>query len=271
MLKTFMAALLCVLCAITIVAHAAESSDKAEKVEKLLWNGKEISPVCFDQLLPTESKPLESVELDSCSHSKESDTQKTTHDPDGSVVIKYSENGSYTGSTSYRVVGPVHNGFLIEYNWDGGGTGRFSNVLVVDIQGKNMVLKETLSGGDRCNGGASIIGIEENLPVTSVNITPADFPHLAYGDDHGITAYEDLESSAVSCYGKAVYKDKTLSFVELSNSSAPMNEDEEWVSKYKYQKCFNNLFKNQISKKSKLSPPEFKSFMDQFFTVCVKK
>ena len=101
-------------------------------------------------------------------------------------------------------------------------------------------------------------------------MTPGDFPSIAYGDDQGLVAYEDLESSALSCFAVARYKDAKLDEIELL-PDAFKQDQEDWTSNYTRQPCMNDHLRKTVKGgKSHFSLDEFKALMDGFMQTCKK-
>lgn len=109
----------------------------------------------------------------------------------------------------------------------------------------------------------------------SRNLTPIDIIRLATAVKIDITAYEDLEASATSCFGLAHYKynlaDDKIEF--MSVSLAEEKEDEkEWTDRYRAQSCFNKIYNSYVkAKKTELSLTDLNEFAKKFKDECLKK
>ena len=264
--------LVCTASLLPLASSAAENSSKSEDQPLLLWNGKEIPPLCFDKLLGPEA--VEKVDIATCEKNDAIKNIKTLRTKDSflETSYQYAEEGESFSPPymSYRVVGKQGSDVVVETAWRSGGSGRFSEVLIVQIEGETLVVKKIIWGGDRCNGGILDAEIKDEKIHATINITPADFPVIAYGEDRGIEAYADLEAGAASCFATVTYAGDDVSKVTLS-VDFPWDGSKEWVSRYKYQACFNQTFSKQIKEKSELSLVEFRSFVDKFFKDCVSQ
>ena len=79
--------------------------------------------------------------------------------------------------------------------------------------------------------------------------------------------YEDLEASAASCFGVARFEDEK--FVGVSLLPLPPEETTA-APAYKYQQCFNQLYRGLLEKgKKELSVKELKEFTAEFNEVCL--
>ncbi len=270
-MRNYLAAfLVCTVSLLPLASWAAERSSKSEDQHLLLWKGKEIPPLCFDKLIGPEA--IEKVDIATCENNDDIKNIKTTRTKDSFLETSYQyaeekENLS-PPYMSYRVVGKQGSDVVVETAWRSGGSGRFSEVLIVQLEGEELVVKKRVWSGDRCNGGISDVKIKDEKIHATVSITPADFPVVAYGEDRGIEAYADLEAGATSCFATVTYAGDDVSKVTLSEDF-PWDSRKEWVSRYKYQACFNQTFSKQIKEESELSLVEFRNFVDKFFKDCV--
>lgn len=239
---------------------------------KLLWNGKDIPPLCFNKLVMGEA-PLKAVDLGTCG--QEADIKVTkTYLHDGQLISDYRYNGAEADepdmSVMYHVIGDTAEGTAIEVSSYTGGSGRFTGINFVKIEGSTLKLVKSLGGGDRCNGGVADAEIKDDTLVYGFYITPADFTTLALGDDQGLVPYEDLEASASSCFGIARYEDRRLVEVELL-PDAPKAADAEWTGRYALQRCFNEfMVKKTAGGKTILKTEAFKAFVTDFMNSCKK-
>lgn len=257
----------------TKVVETVTGAETAEKDTglKLEWAGKDVSPVCMDKLVMGETQ-LSNIAIAACLEDKNLKITKT-YRKDGWLMTDYRYRDFFEDdpdiTTMYRVIGEVKAGTVLEVGNYTGGSGRFTSIVIVKLDGGYLHLIKSLGGGDRCNGGVADTGIENGILSYGFYITPGDFSMTAYGDDHGLVAYEDLEASAASCFAIARYKDEKLDSVEFLPDPVK-SPDPEWVGRYKYQKCFNERFSDQLKKNPVLSLPDFKTWVGQFLDVCRK-
>jgi hypothetical protein len=244
---------------------------KEEESLKLLWNGADVPPLCFNALVMGEV-PLQSVDLTTCGTDPELTVTKTYH-RDGQLITDYrykeSEPDEPDVSIMYRVVGTTADGTAIEVSNYTGGSGRFTGLQFVKVEENTLRLVKALGGGDRCNSGVADAEVKNNTLTYGFYITPADFPMLATGSDQGLVAYEDLEASASSCFGIARYREGKLIEVELLPQAVDAS-DPEWTQRYGLQTCFNQQMKAQADKKAILPAEEFKTFVQHFLSSCRK-
>lgn len=256
------------LCTMSFIILPAYAIDGQSKLSAFMWKGKVISPECIDRMFPLEGDALKQVNLSECSASQ--------GNFEGSITIEgnnVSSDYKEGGYLQYTVIDQVTEGTVVSLMINSGGTGRFSSVAVLEIKGDALVNKKVFSGGDRCNGGISDVVVKDDKIFISQNITPFDFIELAYKDNLKLEAYHDLESSAGSCFADVVSENEMPVKVVLNPdavSNTENNRDAEWVSKYTYQKCFNDFFLKQIQIKKDMDMNEFKIFVDGFFRTCVK-
>ena len=239
---------------------------------KLLWNGTDVPPLCFNALVMGEA-PKPSVPLATCGTDDPDLIATKTHRRDGQLITDYrykkSEPDEPDVSIMYRVVGTTDEGTAVEVSNYTGGSGRFTGLQFVKVEGDTLNLVKALGGGDRCNSGVADAEVKDNTLTYGFYVTPADFPMLATGDDQGLVAYEDLEASASSCFGIARYRAGKLIEVELLPDAIKAS-DPEWTARYGLQTCFNGQMKTQAEKKAILPAEEFKSFVQHFLNSCKK-
>jgi hypothetical protein len=231
--------------------------------------GKPIDPSAIDALYNAESKSL-----DLRSFKEVISFGERTDNP---TRINYPKDAN-TGRTpffEYNFLANVQDRFLLLIQYNGGGTGYFDNILVIKKTGTQLFLLKTLGEGDRCNGGISGEGMDGNDFHYSRNLTPIDIIRLATEVKIDVAAYEDLEASAISCFGLAHYK---YNFADdkielMSVSLAEEKEDEkEWTDRYQAQSCFNKIYNSYVkAKKTELSLKDLNEFAKKFRDECLKK
>jgi len=176
---------------------------------------------------------------------------------------------------AYKGLASSKDKFLLLVTYNGGGTGTFDNILVVEKKADELHLLKTLGEGDRCNGGISEDKIAGYDFYYSRNLTPVDILRLAAEVKIDVTAYEDLEASALSCFGLVHYKYNLVDDKEefLSVTLAEEKEDEEeWTDRYRAQSCFNKIYNSYIkAKKTELSLKDLNEFAEKFRDECLKK
>jgi len=231
--------------------------------------GKPIDPSAIDALYNAESKFL-----DLRSFKEVIPFGERTDNPTRIIYPKDANTGR-TPFFDYGCVANVQDRFLLLIQYNGGGTGYFDNILVIKKTGTQLFLLKTLGEGDRCNGGISGEGMDGNDFHYSRNLTPIDIIRLATEVKIDVTAYEDLEASAISCFGLAHYKynladDKNeLMSVSLDEGK---EDEKEWTDRYPAQSCFNKIYNSYVkAKKTELSLKDLNEFAKKFSDECLKK
>lgn len=242
------------------VACAQHSAQVTNPQPTLKWKNEIISPACLDAANPLEQPAhlIQKVNLSKCQ------TSEVKMSSDGWISLDYKEGGY----TSYKVSGELGNKQLVETLVNGGGSGRFSNVLLVSVDNDSLTIDKRYGGGDRCNGGVESSYVENGKVIINYHVTPYDMLSFAKGDYKPLAPYKDLENSAGSCFAIARYQDdKILQSVILS---AKPQLDSSWTARYRYQACFNDVYVKQQQMSSTLSPKELEDFAGVFYRTCVK-
>lgn len=155
------------------------------------------------------------------------------------------------GTMGYHSIATLSDGrWILELVDNGGGTGWFSSLLLMQRRGEDLVLERSIFFGDRCNGG---LDSAEHLDGTriraEVNITSTGLIALpdAGAKDDQIPGIDDLSDAAVSCIGKARYDidlgSGAETFVGVTVDQLP---DAETTASYHLQPCFNRLVERQL-------------------------
>ena len=237
--------------------------------------GLPVSPLCFDTLNMVDGP--KQVDVTTCEALPDYKNIETSFEK-GQYRTSYQfpaeqDAPAETGYSAYNVIGRTTNGLAVQTYSESGGTGRFSSIVTVTLEGNLLSLEDRIAGGDRCNGGITEAHVENGELVYSVSATPGDFAQMAYGDDHGLKAYEDLEASAMSCFAEATYKAGKLQAVAFNPDALPTDKtSEDWAKQYKLQPCLNDQIKARLAMGQKnMTTAEFKSFMDMFMNSCAKQ
>lgn len=105
----------------------------------------------------------------------------------------------------YSLLAQDEDKFIVSTLECGGGTGIFSDIRVLHVDGYIIELTDDFAGGDRCNNGLFDCIYEKGIVYYSTNITPEDL--LIIGEDETAADYEiELEWCAVCCVGTANYE-----------------------------------------------------------------
>ncbi len=236
--------------------------------------GLEVSPLCFEQLFTADGPRTTPIDITTCESISGYKNIKTGIE-DGRYRSLYEfpaepDMPAEKGFASYELLGKTAAGTAVETYNETGGTGRFSSIILVNLNGNLLKLVDSVAGGDRCNNGVTEAKVENGKLIYSENITPGDFPTLAWGEDKGLKPYEDFEASAMSCFGIATFEDGKVARVTLNEDA--VKETGDWTNQYTYQKCFNQKFKEALTAGHKtMTAAEFRQFMDGFLSSCVRK
>jgi hypothetical protein len=233
--------------------------------------GKPIHPACIETLYQSKNN-----RLDLPTFLAGLDIRDWEERP-GWLIAEYKEDVE-TGRTpffAYKLLANVQDRFLLLIRYNGGGTGTFDNILVIQKTKDQLFLLKALGEGDRCTGGIFEEKMIGNDFYYSRNLTPIDIIRLATETKIDLTAYEDLEASARSCFGVAHYK---YDLVDDKNELLTINLDEEkqdeegWTDRYQAQSCFNKIYNSYLkAKKTQLSLKDLNEFAKKFRDECLKK
>ena len=255
-----------------ITTDLADDTGKTSEMTPLLWKEKDVPPFCFDQMMMFSETVQTRVSIPDCESDPEKAILRTYHE-DGWVRTdyRYKDDSDYPALTSmYRVIGKTRDGYAVEMSSATGGSGRFSGIIVVKVAGPVLELLHNYGAGDRCNSGVASAEVKGGDVFYGFYLTPGDFATVAYGNDQGLVAYEDLEASAMSCFAVQHYKNGTMERIEL-NPEAFKEDQEGWTTNYALQSCMNlYLRKSVASGKTSFTLKEFKAFMDGFRQNCQK-
>lgn len=232
---------------------------------------KPIHPACIETLYQSENNGL-----DLPTFSAGSDVRDWEEHP-GWLIAEYKENVE-TGRApffAYKFLGNVQDRFLLLTRYSGGGTGTFDNILVIQRTKDQLFLREALGEGDRCNGGISEEKMIGKDFYYSRNLTPIDIIRLTTEVKVDLTAYEDLEASARSCFGVAHYKyglaDDRNELLSISLDGEKRDE-KGWTERYQAQSCFNKIYNSYVkAQKTQLSLKDLYEFVKKFRDECLKK
>lgn len=105
----------------------------------------------------------------------------------------------------YELLAQEGETFIVSTYECGGGTGIFSDIRVLKVEGNLIELVDDFAAGDRCNGGLMDYSYGKGVVNYSVNITPEDL--LIIGGGENSEDYDiELEWCAICCVGTANYE-----------------------------------------------------------------
>lgn len=233
--------------------------------------GKPIHPSCIETLYNSENKALDLKAF------KPDINCREWKDHPGWLIAEDDKDveAGRTPFFGYKFLAGFKDRFLLLIAYSGGGTGTFDNILIIQRTADELRLLKTLGEGDRCNGGISEEKIAGDDFYYSRNLTPIDIIRLATEVKIDGAAYEDLEASAISCFGLAHYKYNLAEDKEelIAVSLGEQKEDEKgWTDKYQAQSCFNKIYNSYIkAKKTELSLTDLNEFAKKFKDECLMK
>lgn len=243
------------------------------------FHGRPIDPRCVAALVPMEAGAPQPVELARCTKSG-----KVTH-VDSSFEVEEPDPAAVMGTPfdSYEILGRDGARFAIATLSSGGGTGRFTDLMIVRKSGARLVAEKILlRGTDRCNGGLWDAKLDGSLLIWSENLTPSDL--IEFGGIKSLTAYKDLEASASSCVAtrNMAYDMKSgdAHMVSITlqpgygqgNSNGRIEDREGWTEQYAHQHCFNTFYNGYVfDGRTELDPAQLKAFADGFASACLVK
>lgn len=183
---------------------------------------------------------------------------------------------SSQGYSYYKIFGKTNNSYVVYAINDGGGSGKFSSLNLINRQDDHIHVKN-IRAGDRCNNGIFNVSLKNQTLTYSVNLTSFDFLDLSNDNPHNLKAYDDLDDCASCCKAAAVFErnldndflNEKFLYVDLK---AYPNDDNDDYPGENYQKCFDQLLQSYINMgKTKLDSNELKIFTSMFNSKCLKK
>jgi hypothetical protein len=254
--------------ALILLPFAASAADLPKE---LLVDGKPLDPLCFENVSADEwldvhkCQPIDIIKEPALS----TDWAK------GKIGYNYhsKDDESVSGSYSYyEYLGQWNGAPVIMTYSSGGGSGQFTSLLSFEREGDKIRVLQGFALGDRCNGGVVNAKIEKGRLSYGQWITPYDFLQLADDNPNDMQPYDDLESSAASCYGIARYIDGDAVGITLESQGNEAGTDQkDWTEKFPHQACFNQLYRSYLTKgKKELTLQELKGFTGEFNRLCSK-
>ncbi len=253
-------------------AHAGgvSAAETASFPQELMLDGKPVEPYCMEHFFG-DSTRFEPVNLRQCGVDNVLPVENASVDKNGNYGYGYTYKDMGDGFINkpyiyYRYLGRRNDLPVLFLQESGGGSGKFSALVTVERQGDSLKLVEEIAAGDRCNGGLEASMNNDVLEYTQ-NVTPYDFLAIAGDNPHKLTAYNDLEASASSCFGSAHFVGGKLADITLTSDG---QDAEGWTEKMPYQPCFNKLYRDTVQQgKNKLSKEELLNFTHSFNATCV--
>lgn len=255
------------------------SAAESEPAEMMRYRGNPIDALCVAQLLPWEvSDEVSTVNLKDCGSRAMKITlleniSSSYFADHGFVGVDYMENdGGRASYAYYKDLGDADGARLLWLERSGGGSGSFSNIVMVSREDDVLTLQQSLLSGDRCNNGIVNATLRDGTLTTEQNITPIDLLELADGNARHLKAYEGLEAGATSCIGTVERIDgKNFARVKLSEQDMAFTDVEGKTERYTYQSCFNTIMQGYIKEgNATLNKTGLKKFANRFYSRCLK-
>lgn len=167
---------------------------------------------------------------------------------DTGASLQYEDEYGHLVYDIYKILHIEGNHLLVYYQWSGGGSGQFSGLMIVELNGTLLGEYEDISGGDRCSGLNSVY--KENGKVYyRQGLLPDDL--LAWGAIEKMTYEAELEYSAMSCVATAnmVYDiaTHTNQLISVDIDQTDGEDQEGWTENYAHQACFNRLIRERLA------------------------
>lgn len=274
MMKRFFA---CFALAAAVGLSACGTENTTTPDNFLSYRHKAIEPYCFGMFLIGDSSRFEEpVSLATCTDEGHSTYASYLTQENG----RYSQQMKRVNSPwpehmffNYRLVAGTAENFVVEVHGNTGGSGNFSNVIVVRREGDELHLLEEMGAGDRCNGGITgdVQQREDGTLVYSRFITPADlYASEEMPEDKTLT---ELEFCAVCCTGMANYEGEALVSYTLTPQN-PFMMAEDYVTEAiegegVQQACFNrSLVATLKGEAQTFSKEHMQSFLQKTAQAC---
>ncbi|MCA9621688.1 MAG: hypothetical protein KC731_21845 [Myxococcales bacterium] len=202
----------------------------------LRWRGALVHPLCVFALVGGETRS--EVRFEECGKDAAAPTLQGE-----SVHYDFPRDEGFMirpAFVDYRVLASQGAHHLLSYLWNGGGTGYFSGLVIVDATDRGLAVHRYLHGGDRCNGGITETDVHGATITFGAHVTPADLMGLPAPVTSD--AVRDLAQSAASCAATARFRytlgddDPELVAVDFDG---PADLDADLGER---QRCFNRLF-----------------------------
>jgi hypothetical protein len=205
-------------------------------------NGRPVPVSCLEVLTQEGDSRKSPIDLRDCGDPK----LKPTAQADGSVGYDEPKLGWQGGYFYYRYVGQSRGIDILALESSGGGSGQFTQLTGVKHDGHFIRWVRDYAGGDRCNGGVTNEKILNGKLTFDQAITPYDLVALARPKAK-LEAYKDLEASAASCIGVSHLTGDDSDWTGVSLTEKDWTDRPGWTDQYRYQACFNKLYRDTIS------------------------
>lgn len=234
-----MKALLNIVGILTMLVSAAQAAPLKAPPRLYRVEGHPVPVSCLEALAGQEDDSRKApIDLHHCGDPK----LKPKTQADGSVGYDDPQGGYFY----YRYVGNADGIDVLLLQNSGGGSGHFTQLVGVKQDGHLVRWVRDYAAGDRCNGGVSDEKVSNGNLTFDQAITPYDLVDLAQPKTM-LEAYKDLEASAASCIGVSHMAGDDKHWTGVSLTEKDWADQTGWTDKYRYQACFNKLYRETIS------------------------
>jgi hypothetical protein len=168
----------------------------------------------------------------------------------------------------YRNLGLLNGNPVLLVDYSGGGSGHFSSIREIKLDGHVLQNIKYLASGDRCQGAISDARIVGGSLNVESSITPTTLLKMAVPLPQPNPSWElddSPQGNQGNCFAAARTQDGKLISISISRkyliNTGPSSE---------VQLCFNNLFGASLDRgKSVLKSQELTQLLKRFFTECV--
>ena len=269
--------------ALTVLMLTACKPSAAGLPDTLLVDGQPVDPLCFYLMggAPINGGPVESIPVKNCGEGLIAKKRETKNGVTFSVYYEYEEDGYVDVGypfLSYTYVGQSGEDSVAIVSWNGGGTGMFTSIELLEREGDTLKIKSTIAGGDRCNGGILEASVNDQGVVGyTQNITPYDMLVLGGNPERPflktVEPYQDLVACAACCYGVAKFSGDQLTGITLNpdlKDSFQTSPGDEIRPDQEKQVCFDNIMKLQLDAgQSEFTLDEWDTVMGEVEHVCL--
>lgn len=176
---------------------------------------------------------------------------------DGEDGYVYTKDIEYTVAFAFKTIYSKGDIFIVNVYKSSTGSADWSYILKVQLSDNKLILKEVITGGDRCQKGANIneVKIENGILFYSHYITPQHL--MSWNNNLNNNGYADC---MICCCGFANYKyvvknsKRIFQDILIPKEYLPNNEA--------FQKAYNDFVKNKDLKLSlRLEEEEINQFI----------
>jgi len=241
------------------------SFEASETNRSFDWYGDNLPfhPILISQLLGMGDE-IEEVDIFSSTALPEGYSLYEGEFPSGYTIDYEDDFVMRTPYFEYDFLGKKDNLYVVSISECGGGTGIFSSVMILQLDGVMLKRIKSVCGGDRCNGGITSSAFQNGKIYYSQNVTSEDLYVMA--DENIEKPQVSLDYCAMCCVGEANYeydieKNKT-SFISFETYMESPEIDPEEVSELNL--FYQFLFSHQEAAGGKLNQKQLDDFVIEF-------